>query len=84
MTLKLVETAGGEALADTNWSVFSPGGDIVQEAVGAFATMTLADGFYSVVARHGGKTYARDFKAGRDGDIEVLAKDGQNPSTAQP
>jgi hypothetical protein len=86
MTLKLVETAGGEALADTNWSVFSPGGDIVQEAVGAFATMTLADGFYSVVARHGGKTYARDFKVdtGRDGDIEVLAKDGQNPSTAQP
>jgi hypothetical protein len=40
----------------------------------------------SVVARHGGKTYARDFKVdtGRDGDIEVLAKDGQNPSTAQP
>ncbi|MBV8767960.1 MAG: hypothetical protein JO094_03590, partial [Hyphomicrobiales bacterium] len=26
VTLKLVETPGGEALADTNWSVFSPGG----------------------------------------------------------
>ena len=79
MTLKLVETPGGEALADTNWSVFSPGGDIVQESVGAFATMTLAEGFYSVVARHAGKTYARDFKVetGRDGDVEVLAKDNQ-------
>ena len=79
MTLKLVETAGAEALADTNWSVFSPGGDIVQESVGAFATMTLAEGLYSVVARHAGKTYARDFKVdtGRDGDVEVLAKDGQ-------
>ncbi|SDR62454.1 hypothetical protein SAMN05444161_0461 [Rhizobiales bacterium GAS191] len=79
MTLKLVETAGGEALADTNWSVFSPGGDIVQESVGAFATMTLAEGLYSVVARHAGKTYARDFKVdtGRDGDVEVLAKDSQ-------
>jgi hypothetical protein len=80
MTLKLVETAGGEALADTNWSVFSPGGDIVQESVGAFATMTLAEGYYSVVARHAGKTYPRDFKVetGRDGDVEVLAKDGQS------
>jgi hypothetical protein len=79
MTLKLVETPGGEALADTNWSVFSPGGDIVQESVGAFATMTLAEGLYSVVARHAGKTYARDFKVdtGRDGDVEVLARDGQ-------
>jgi hypothetical protein len=79
MTLKLVETAGGEALADTNWSVFSPGGDIVQESVGAFATMTLAEGLYSVVARHAGKTYARDFKVdtGGDGDIEVMAKDAQ-------
>jgi len=79
MTLKLVETPGGEALADTNWSVFSPGGDIVQESVGAFATMTLAEGLYSVVARHGGKTYARDFRVdtGRDGDVEVLATGGQ-------
>ncbi len=79
VTLKLVETPGGEALADTNWSVFSPGGDIVQESVGAFATMTLAEGLYSVVARHAGKTYARDFKVdtGRDGDVEVLATGGQ-------
>ncbi|MBV9567280.1 MAG: hypothetical protein JO172_04010 [Hyphomicrobiales bacterium] len=79
MTLKLVETPGGEALADTNWSVFSPGGDIVQESVGAFATMTLAEGLYSVVARHSGKTYARDFKVdtGRDGDVEVLATGAQ-------
>ncbi len=81
VTLKLVESAGGEALADTNWSVFSPGGDIVQEAVGAFATMTLAEGSYSVVARHAGKTNARDFKVdtGRDGDVEVLAKSDQTP-----
>jgi hypothetical protein len=79
MTLKLVETVGGEALADTNWSIFSPGGDIVQESVGAFATMTLAEGLYSVVARHAGKTYARDFKVetGRDGDVEVLATGAQ-------
>jgi hypothetical protein len=79
VTLKLVETEGGEALPDTNWSIFSPGGDIVQEAVGAFATMTLAEGLYSVVARHAGKPYARDFKveAGRDGDVEVLAKSSQ-------
>jgi hypothetical protein len=84
MTLKLVEAPGGEALADTNWSVFSPGGDIVQESVGAFATMTLAEGLYSVVARHAGKTYARDFKVdtNRDGDVEVMAK--QNQSTPAP
>ena len=79
VTLKLVEAAGGEALADTSWSVLSPGGDIVQELVGAFAVMTLAEGFYSVVARHSGKTYSRDFKVetGRDGDVEILAKDSQ-------
>ncbi len=31
VTLKLVNEPGGEALANTNWSILSPGGDVVKE-----------------------------------------------------
>ena len=75
VTLKLVNEPGGEALANTAWVVLSPGGDVVTERVGAFPRFVLAAGEYSVIARHEGKTYNRDFNVepGRDGDVEVVA-----------
>src|ERR1700730_5613179 len=36
ITLKLVSDRGGEALANTAWSVITPGGDVIKESIGAF------------------------------------------------
>ncbi len=76
ITLKLVNEAGGEALANTAWSILSPGGDVVKESYGAFPTHVLAAGEYSVIARHDDKLYSRDFtvEAGRDAEVEIIAQ----------
>ncbi len=75
VTLKLVGYAGGEAFAGTAFSVLTPGGDVVREAIGAFPSVTLAEGDYVVIARHDGAVYTRDFSVvtGLDRDIEVMA-----------
>ena len=85
MTMKLVREAGGEAIADTAWSVVTGSGDIVQENVGAFASMVLAEGTYTAVARNRDRIYSRDFMvvAGRNQDVEVLASEGQPASPAE-
>ncbi len=74
ITFKLVSSVGGEAIADTAWSILTSSGDIVSENVGAFATMVLAEGNYTAVARNKDKIYQRDFdvKAGRNADVELL------------
>src|SRR5688572_8579530 len=76
ITLKLVNERGGEALANTQWSVLTPGGDVVKEAIGAFPKVILAEGDYSVVARNEGKVYNGKFKVepGFDREIEVLSR----------
>jgi hypothetical protein len=77
VTLKLVSEEGGEALANTQWSVLSPGGDVVVEDIGAFPSFVLAEGDYSVVAKNGGKIFNGTFhvEPGRDRDVEVMAKE---------
>lgn len=76
ITLKLVSTAGGEAIANTQWSVLTPGGDSIKESIGAFPSVVLAEGEYVAVARHDGQTYQQTFRvdSGRDREIEVLAR----------
>ncbi|MPZ56447.1 MAG: hypothetical protein GEU91_08095 [Rhizobiales bacterium] len=76
ITLKLVGDRGGEALANTAWSVLTPGGDVVKESIGAFPRVILAEGDYRVIARNEGKVFERAFKvsSGVDGEIEVLAR----------
>jgi hypothetical protein len=76
VTLKLVGAAGGEAFAGTAFSVLTPGGDVIREAIGAFPSVTLAEGEYVLIARHDGQVYTREFKveSGLDRDIEILAK----------
>lgn len=76
VTLKLVANPGGEALAGTAFSVLTPGGDIIREAIGAFPSLILAEGEYICIARHQSKVYQRPFKvdSGLDRDIEVLAR----------
>jgi len=76
ITLKLVSEIGGEALANTAWSVLTPGGDVIKESIGAFPRVILAEGEYRAIARNEGKVFEREFKVvtGVDGDVEVLAK----------
>jgi hypothetical protein len=75
ITLKLVSEAGGEALANTQWTVLTPGGDVIKESIGAFPRVVLAEGDYRAIARNEGKSYDRDFKVitGVDGEVEVVA-----------
>lgn len=78
LTLKLVREAGGEAIADTAWSVLIDSGEIVHESVGAFATMVLAEGDYSIVAKNRDRIYHKDISvtAGRHGPpVEVVTSE---------
>ena len=74
ITLKLVNERGGEAIANTTWSVLSPGGDVVVEATGAFPDFILAAGEYEALARNNGRTYVHQFEvsSGEDREVEVV------------
>jgi hypothetical protein len=76
ITLKLVNERGGEARANTQWSVLTPGGDVIKESIGAFPRVILAEGEYRVVARNDNKTYQSEFKVvnGVDREVEVLGR----------
>ena len=73
MTLKLVKATGGEALANTSFSILTPGGDVIRELIGAFPSLVLAEGEYVAIARNDGKTYQTTFKVQStlDRDVEV-------------
>jgi hypothetical protein len=75
ITLKLVSDKGGEALANTAWSVITPGGDIIKESIGAFPRVVLSEGEYRAIAKNEGKVFERPFNVvnGVDGEIEVIA-----------
>ncbi|WP_081451370.1 hypothetical protein [Aurantimonas manganoxydans] len=77
LTMKLVRELGGEAIADTAWSVTTASGDPVRESVGAFPSMVLASGDYVIVARNNDKVYQRAFavEPGQNTDVEVLTSD---------
>ncbi|HEY8126645.1 MAG TPA: hypothetical protein VIF88_14640 [Methylocystis sp.] len=77
MTLKLVKQPGGEALANTSFSVLTPGGDVIREMIGAFPSLVLAEGEYVAIARHEGKTYQGTFRvqSTKDSDVEILMRD---------
>ncbi|KAB0680951.1 hypothetical protein F6X38_07225 [Aureimonas leprariae] len=77
LTMKLLRDKGGEAIADTAWQVMTGDGDLVEERVGAFPSMVLAEGNYLVVAKNRDKTYQRDFtvEAGKNADVELLTTD---------
>lgn len=76
ITLKLVASKSGEALANTAWSVLTPGGDVIKESIGAFPRVILAEGEYRAIARNEGKVFEREFKVitGVDSEIAVLAR----------
>jgi len=77
LTLKLVNKPGAEALANTTFTVLTPGGDVIRELVGAFPSLVLAEGEYVVIARHESKVYQSTFQVqtGMDRDVEVVAEE---------
>jgi hypothetical protein len=77
-TFKLVQTLGGEALADTKWTLLTSAGDVVKENAGALPTHILAPGSYAVVADHSGDSFTRKFsiEPGEAKQIEVVVEDG--------
>lgn len=76
LILKLVNAPGGEALANTSFTILTPGGDVIRELIGAFPSLILAEGDYVAIARHDAKTFQAEFKvqSGTDRDVEVVAK----------
>jgi hypothetical protein len=76
ITLKLVSDTGGEALANTAWSVITPGGDVIKESIGAFPRVVLSEGEYRAIAKNEGKVFERPFNVvnGVDGEVEVVAR----------
>ncbi|WP_433995680.1 hypothetical protein [Bradyrhizobium tropiciagri] len=76
ITLKLVGEKGGEALANTAWSVITPGGDVIKESIGAFPRVVLSEGEYRAIAKNEGKVFERPFNVvnGVDGEVEVIAR----------
>lgn len=74
VSFKLVTREGGDAIADTQWSVANAQGDTVKESSGALPSHILAPGTYVAHARHAGRLYKRDFaiKAGDNVLVEVI------------
>ncbi|WP_273754350.1 MULTISPECIES: carboxypeptidase regulatory-like domain-containing protein [unclassified Bartonella] len=77
IVLKLVRQEGGEALADTSWSLANDSGDIVYETVGAYVSLVLAEGEYIAIAKNKDKIYQKVFSvvSGHDEDISVVANE---------
>lgn len=64
VTFKLVQRSGGEATADTRWTIYNASGEVIKESAGAFPTHILAAGEYRVAAQHGDLQYASAFSVG--------------------
>src|SRR4029078_10681618 len=73
-----VQSPGGEALADTQWSILTTTGDVVKENAGALPTHILAVGDYAVVANHNAESYTSKFSvfSGQAKQIEVVMESG--------
>ncbi len=77
VTLKLVSAKNKTSLANTSWTILSPGGDTVASGNGAFLDLTLAAGTYTVMARNNGAMYRHEFTVNpsvNSVEVEVLAE----------
>ncbi len=74
VTLKLVQRPGGEAAADTRWTIYNVVGEVIKESAGAFPSHILAAGEYRVAAENAGQQYAGAFSVvpGDNKLVEVL------------
>lgn len=74
VSFKLVSKQGGEGIANTAWALYSSSGDVINEMVGAFPKLVLAEGDYQISALYQGNEYPLDIHvaAGENTDFEVL------------
>lgn len=74
INLKLVSASGGEAIADVEWTVNDTVGTPVFSFFGAFPSLVLSEGEYTILAKLGSNVFNRRFevKAGAAREIEVL------------
>ncbi len=74
VTFKLVTRRGGDAIADTQWSLATSQGEHIRDSSGALPTHFLAPGAYIVGARHAGRLYRQEFsvKSGDSAFVEVV------------
>ncbi len=74
VSFKLVSEAGGEAIADIDWTVKTTDGQTVFTNIGAFPSTVLGEGDYLVLAKRGDQVYNREFQVqpGVAKEIEVL------------
>ena len=74
VSFKLVSEAGGEAIADVEWTVKTSDGETIFTDLGAFPSTVLAEGDYLVLAKQGEQVFNREFQVqpGAAREIEVL------------
>ena len=74
VTFKLVQSPGGDALADAQWIIMTEAGKVIKETAGALPSHILAPGNYTISARWGGKLHTRTFaiKSGDNVEVEVV------------
>jgi hypothetical protein len=74
VSFKLVTDAGGEAIADVDWTVKTADGATVFTNTGTFPSTVLQEGDYVVLAKRGDTVYNRAFEVqpGQPKEIEVL------------
>jgi hypothetical protein len=73
-SFKLVSEAGGEAIADVDWTVKTTDGATIFTETGAFPSTVLQEGDYLVLAKRGETVFNREFEVtpGQPREIEVL------------
>lgn len=71
VTFKLVTRPGGEAIADTQWTIQTPQGELVRETQGALPSHILAAGQYAVIAKNGGRIFKRSFTLEAGGPVQM-------------
>lgn len=74
ISFRLVSEAGGEAIADVDWTVKTSDGTTIFTDIGAFPATVLAEGDYLVLAKRGDQVFNREFQVqpGQSREIEVL------------
>ncbi|UYO00566.1 MAG: hypothetical protein KIT02_04955 [Devosia sp.] len=75
IALRLVSEAGGEAIADVEWTIKSSDGTTIFTDRGAFPSAVLSEGEYLVLAKLGDQVYNREIQVQSGGprEIEVLS-----------
>lgn len=74
VSFKLVSEAGGEAIADVDWTVKTADGATVFTDTGTFPSTVLQEGDYLVFGKRGDTVFNREFQVqpGQPKEIEVL------------